>query len=108
MAWQEGGTRLRLLGEAAAEFRIDSNIPIRRYFRSGQEMIKMAEVYNKEGSQESAFVLYMKYMTLFVEKLKTHRDFSMVLPAEKKKSIWSGEGGHGKNGRAESDIKKKI
>jgi len=85
MAWQEGGTRLRLLGEAAAEFRIDSNIPIRRYFRSGQEMIKMAEVYNKEGSQESAFVLYMKYMTLFVEKLKTHRDFSMVLPAEKKK-----------------------
>jgi len=87
MAWQEGGTRLRLLGEAAADLRVDSNIPIRRYFRSGQEMIKMAEVYNNEGSQEAAYVLYMKYMTLFVEKLKLHRDYSMVLPAEKKKVI---------------------
>ena len=85
MADRDPGTRVRLLGEAAAEFAIDSNIPIRRYFRSGQEMIKMAEVYHNEGSLEAAYVLYMKYMTLFVEKLKTHRDFAQVLPAEKKR-----------------------
>eukprot|EP00092_Neocalanus_flemingeri_P005354 GFUD01005768.1.p1 GENE.GFUD01005768.1~~GFUD01005768.1.p1 ORF type:complete len:463 (-),score=149.38 GFUD01005768.1:183-1571(-) len=85
MAEREPGTRLRLLGDAAAEFKIDCNIPIRRYFRSGQEMIKMAEVYHNEGSLEAAYILYMKYMTLFVEKLKAHRDFSQVLPAEKKR-----------------------
>lgn len=85
MADKDSTSRLKLLADAAAEFLIDPNIPIRRYFRSGQEMIKMAEVYHNEGSLEAAYVLYMKYMTLFVEKLKTHRDFTQVLPAEKKK-----------------------
>jgi len=82
---KEPGTRLRLLADASADFKVDSNIPIRRYFRSGQEMIKMAEVYLQEASLEAAYVLYMKYMTLFVEKLKHHKDYSQVLPAEKKK-----------------------
>jgi len=85
MADRDSGTRLRLLAEASGEFKIDSNIPIRRYFRSGQEMIKMAEVYHDEGNLEAAYVLYLKYMTLFVEKLKTHRDYSQVLPTEKSK-----------------------
>jgi len=85
MAERDSSSRLKLLSDAAADFVIDSNIPIRRYFRSGQEMIKMAEVYHNEGSLEAAYVLYMKYMTLFVEKLKSHRDFGSVLPAEKKR-----------------------
>jgi len=85
MAERDSSSRLKLLSDAAADFVIDSNIPIRRYFRSGQEMIKMAEVYNNEGNLEAAYVLYMKYMTLFVEKLKAHRDFAQVLPAEKKR-----------------------
>eukprot|EP00090_Calanus_glacialis_P046494 TRINITY_DN9162_c0_g1_i1.p1 TRINITY_DN9162_c0_g1~~TRINITY_DN9162_c0_g1_i1.p1 ORF type:complete len:449 (+),score=183.73 TRINITY_DN9162_c0_g1_i1:173-1519(+) len=85
MGERDPTTRLRLLADAAAEFSIDCNIPIRRYFRSGQEMIKMAEVYHNEGSLEAAYVLYMKYMTLFVEKLKNHKDFGQVLPAEKKR-----------------------
>jgi len=85
MADRDSSARLKLLAEAAADFSIDSNIPIRRYFRSGQEMIKMAEVYHNEGALEAAYVLYMKYMTLFVEKLKSHRDFSQVLPAEKRR-----------------------
>jgi hypothetical protein len=85
MADRDSSARLKLLAEAAADFSIDSNIPIRRYFRSGQEMIKMAEVYHNEGTLEAAYVLYMKYMTLFVEKLKNHRDFSQVLPAEKRR-----------------------
>jgi len=85
MCERDPSTRLRMLADAAAEFSIDWNIPIRRYFRSGQEMIKMAEVYHNEGSLEAAYVLYMKYMTLFVEKLKNHKDFGQVLPAEKKR-----------------------
>jgi len=87
MAERDSTSRLKLLSDAAGDFVIDSNIPIRRYFRSGQEMIKMAEVYHNEGSLEAAYVLYMKYMTLFVEKLKSHRDYAQVLPAEKKKVI---------------------
>ena len=45
----------------------------------------MAEVYRKEGNLEAAYVLYLKYITLFVEKLKRHRDYHQIIPAEKKK-----------------------
>ena len=40
-----------------------------RYDRSGNEMIKMAEVYFGEDHLEAAYVLYMKYITLHIEKL---------------------------------------
>ena len=82
---REPAERLRHLGLVASELKVDSRIPIRRYFRSGQEMLKMAEIYRTEGNEEAAYVLYMKYMTLFVEKLKSHRDYNQIIPAEKKK-----------------------
>ena len=47
MADKEAAVRLRQLAEAASDFKIDYNIPIRRYFRSGQEMLKMAQVRTK-------------------------------------------------------------
>merc|ERR1719264_144699 len=75
------------LADAASDFNVDNRIPVRRYFRSGQEMIKMAEVYRKEGNHEAAYVLYLKYITLFVEKLKTHRDYNLILPTDKKKAM---------------------
>ena len=82
---QDAAARLKGLAEAASDFKVDHRIPIRRYFRSGQEMIKMAEVYRTEGNEEAAYVLYLKYMTLFVEKLKSHKDYPQIIPAEKKK-----------------------
>lgn len=81
---QPAKERIRRLSEAANDITIDSNIPIRRYFRSGQEMIKMGRVYEAEGNLEAAYVLYLKYITLFLEKIKTHRDYVHVLPSEKK------------------------
>jgi len=78
-------TRLRKLAEAAT-IRIESNIPIRRYFRSGNEILKMAKVYDDEGNMEAAYVLYLKYVSLFLEGIKEHKDYVMVLPAEKKKT----------------------
>jgi len=84
MADKNAKDRLRGLAEAAANFNTDSHIPIRRYFRSGNEMIKMAEVYFGEDHLEAAYLLYMKYVTLHIEKLPRHRDFGTVLPQEKK------------------------
>jgi len=86
MADKDAKERLRGLAEAAANFNPDSHIPIRRYFRSGNEMIKMAEVYFGEHHLEAAYVLYMKYITLHIEKLPRHKDFGSVLPQEKKKA----------------------
>jgi len=86
MADKDAKERLRGLGETAANFNPDSHIPIRRYFRSGNEMIKMAEVYFGEDHLEAAYVLYMKYITLHIEKLPRHKDYASVLPHEKKKA----------------------
>jgi hypothetical protein len=36
-------------------------------------MIKMGRVYEEEGNLEAAYVLYLKYITLFLEKIHTHR-----------------------------------
>jgi len=82
---REPAERLRCLAVAASDLKVDSRIPIRRYFRSGQEMLKMAEIYRKEGNTEAAYILYMKYMTLFVEKLKGHKDYNQIIPAERKR-----------------------
>jgi len=78
-------TRLRKLADSA-NVRIEPNIPIRRYYRSGNEILKMAKVYDDEGNMEAAYVLYLKYVSLFLEGIKQHKDYAMVLPAEKKKT----------------------
>lgn len=48
------------------------------YFRSGNEMIRMGNVYLEELNFEQAFVLFMKFMTLFLEKIREHPDFKSV------------------------------
>lgn len=41
-------------------------------------MLRMAQVYLREGNHENAFILYMKYLTLFVEKIRTHPDYGSI------------------------------
>ena len=55
--------RVRKLCQYGCEVEVDANIPAKRYFRSGLEMIRMANVYNDEKNYESAFVLYSKFIT---------------------------------------------
>lgn len=54
-----------------------------RYYRSGLEMVRMANVYLAEGSLENAYILYMKFMTLFLEKIRKHPEYNTV-PSEVK------------------------
>lgn len=41
-------------------------------------MVRQANVYRSEGSLENAYVLYLKFMTLFLEKIRKHPDFNGV------------------------------
>lgn len=65
---------------------IDPNVPIRRYYRSGTEMVRMANVYLSEGNHENAYILYMKFMTLFLEKIRDHPEYK-TLPSLTKQPI---------------------
>ncbi|XP_028914981.1 AMSH-like protease [Ornithorhynchus anatinus] len=75
--------RLRALRKLGCNITINDDITPRRYFRSGVEMERMASVYLEEGNLENAFVLYNKFITLFVEKLPGHRDYQQCAVPEK-------------------------
>ncbi|XP_075148866.1 STAM-binding protein-like [Haematobia irritans] len=57
---------------------VDPKQPINRYYRSGTEMLRMAQVYLSEGNHENAYIMYMKYLTLFVEKIRAHPDYGSI------------------------------
>lgn len=54
--------RVRALGKMGNSVEINEDIHPRRYFRSGVEMERMADVYLAEGSLENAYVLYTKFI----------------------------------------------
>lgn len=41
-------------------------------------MVKMAHVYVTEGNIENAYILYFKFMTLFIEQIPKHPEFKSV------------------------------
>ncbi|KAM3913374.1 AMSH-like protease [Leptodactylus fuscus] len=75
--------RVRALSKLGCNITINEDITPRRYFRSGVEMERMASVYLDEGNLENAFVLYNKFIMLFVEKLPNHRDYQQCEIPEK-------------------------
>jgi len=85
IAVREPSARVRGLCEYGSQVEVDDTIPIRRYFRSGIEILRMGTVYHEEGSLESAFILYSKFITLFVEKLPNHPEYKESSQSEKTK-----------------------
>ncbi|NWY99967.1 STABP protein, partial [Loxia curvirostra] len=79
--------RVRRLVRAGSSVQVSQDVPPRRYFRSGVEMLRMATVYCQEGNLEHAFILYHKYITLFIEKLPQHRDYKTAVIPEKRETV---------------------
>ncbi|KAM3659245.1 LOW QUALITY PROTEIN: STAM-binding protein [Ammospiza maritima maritima] len=79
--------RVRRLVRAGSLVQVSPDVPPRRYFRSGVEMLRMATVYCQEGNLEHAFILYHKYITLFIEKLPQHRDYKTAVIPEKRETV---------------------
>ncbi|KOB66053.1 Amsh [Operophtera brumata] len=83
LASLEPSARVKQLASYGTMVEVDPNVPPRRYYRSGLEMVRMANVYLAEGSLENAYILYMKFMTLFLEKIRKHPEYANV-PAQVK------------------------
>ncbi|NWV25104.1 STABP protein, partial [Origma solitaria] len=79
--------RVRRLIQVGSSVEVSEDIPPRRYFRSGVEILRMATVYCEEGNIEHAFILYNKYITLFIEKLPQHRDYKTAVIPEKRETV---------------------
>ena len=54
-----------------------------RYYRSGAEMVRMADTYLEEENYEKAYILYLKFLTLFIEKIREHPEYKNVSSVEK-------------------------
>ncbi|XP_039275956.1 AMSH-like protease [Nilaparvata lugens] len=65
--------RLKQISDVGNTVELNSSIPARRYFKSGLEMVRMANVYYDEGNLENAFGLYMKFMTLMITTKQERR-----------------------------------
>lgn len=70
--------RVRAISEEAKRTTIDNNIPIRRYVRALTEVHRMATIFEAENDYYSAFALYNKFLTIFIEKLPNHREYRSV------------------------------
>nr|XP_014350384.1 PREDICTED: STAM-binding protein [Latimeria chalumnae] len=68
--------RVRALTKKGSSVEVNEDIPPRRYFRSGVEMIRMATIYAEEGNTEHAFILYNKYITLRAGLKKEEEEFA--------------------------------
>ncbi|KAL4240618.1 AMSH-like protease [Mactra antiquata] len=79
---RDPNAKVRELCNHASQVEAEPAVPARRYLRSGLEMLRMAKVYKDEGEYESAFILYMKFITLFVEKLPRHPGYKEAPPNE--------------------------
>ncbi|NXG78894.1 STABP protein, partial [Baryphthengus martii] len=79
--------RVRRLIQVGSAVEVNEDIPPRRYYRSGVEILRMATVYSEEGNIEHAFILYNKYITLFIEKLPQHRDYKAAVIPEKRETV---------------------
>lgn len=55
--------RVRRLIQMGSAVEVNEDVPPRRYYRSGVEILRMATVYSEEGNIERAFILYNKYIT---------------------------------------------
>jgi len=75
--------RLRKLERVGTEFKLDPQVPIRRYYKSGAEMLRMANNYYEDESLAKAYVLYHKYLSLFIEKIVKHPEYGTVSSQEK-------------------------
>ncbi|NXE29888.1 STABP protein, partial [Ardeotis kori] len=79
--------RVRRLIQMGSAVEVNEDVPPRRYYRSGVEILRMATVYSEEGNIEHAFILYNKYITLFIEKLPQHRDYKTAAIPEKRETV---------------------
>lgn len=50
------------------------------------EMVRMATIYQTEGNIENAYILYIKFMTLFLEKILVHPEYRSHPAAAKRQN----------------------
>ncbi|XP_057324677.1 STAM-binding protein-like [Microplitis mediator] len=75
--------RIKYIAERAATVEVKFAVPPLKYYRSGVEMIRMANTYRVEGDLEAAYFLYHKFLTIFLEKINKHPQYNTIKAKDK-------------------------
>ncbi|XP_044582809.1 STAM-binding protein-like A [Cotesia glomerata] len=70
--------RIKQAVDSAAAVEVKFAVEPMRYYRSGIEMIRQATIYRVEGDIEAAFHLYLKFLTIFIEKIDKHPQYNTI------------------------------
>ena len=60
---QDAASKMRTLINYGSKVEVDKLISPKLYFRSGREMLRMANMYCDDDNLECAFILYSKFIT---------------------------------------------
>lgn len=76
---QHGKETVQRLLETQAKLPVRSTTPISYYYQQSDKLINEADFYYTNGESQRSFILYSRYITLFVETLKSqHTGFMNV------------------------------
>lgn len=56
--------------------KMEPSVPLRRYYRSLNEMFRMGEVYVEEGDIESGLTLFIRFTSMWLEAIPKHPNFA--------------------------------
>lgn len=63
---------VREIAGKAQDFEFDPHIALKYWFRTADALVKEAQIYEGENNDQQAYLLYMRFATLVVDKLSTH------------------------------------
>ncbi|KAL5284747.1 STAMBPL1 family protein [Megaselia abdita] len=84
---REPEEKLKALSKMGNSVNVSPHIPLSRYYRSGTEMVRTAKMYLSEGQHENAYILYIRFMTLFLEKVQLHPEYKTFSAAQKNQVV---------------------
>ncbi|CAG9538915.1 unnamed protein product [Cercopithifilaria johnstoni] len=78
--------RMRITLDMAVAQEVSPTVPINRYYRSLNEMYRVAGFCIKDKDYERAFIYYMRFVSLAVEGLPKHKQYNGFSSVEKTKA----------------------
>ncbi|GAB1291555.1 STAM-binding protein [Apodemus speciosus] len=79
--------RFQLLSALGQNIEINKNFPLAVYMSLSKNLCKMAADLDQCGQKEAAFVLYHKFLTLYVEKLPMETNYKEFMEIFKRSNI---------------------
>jgi len=61
-----------------AKSSVDSGIPVLRFYRSSEELVRRTQLYEKEKNFKAAYFLALKTAMIFTSEIKKHRQYNTL------------------------------